>query len=86
MVLSTISVPGPQVDAQGLVVQPATSTVTISLSGAQARQLLENQFTAGMRTRIMPGAGGSQRGAIRATDQIIIDTEVQIRVRSGATP
>jgi len=85
VLLNTISVPVPQVDGQGLVTLPAGTTVTIGLTGPEARQLMEEQFTAGLRVRVSPEAGGPRRGAIRATDQILIDTEVRIRLVSGAS-
>lgn len=75
----------PTVDTAGLVVQPSTSTVVIALTGDQARQLLDEAFTAGLRVLMLPGTGGGGRGVIRAADEVVIDSRVRIRLRAGTS-
>ncbi len=83
VVLSTISLAASTVDSQGRVTQPSSGTVTIGLTGPQLRELLGDRFTAGVRVRLLPGTGGGGRGAIQATDQVMIDARVRLVVRAG---
>jgi hypothetical protein len=81
--LNTITLPVPTVDTQGLVTDPSTSTVTIQLTGEQARQLTGYEISARVRARLLPGTGGGGRGAIRATDQISLSSRARIVLRAG---
>jgi hypothetical protein len=83
ILLSTIYLDEPTVDANGIVTTPSTSTPTIQLTGEQTRELLGLKFTAGIRARMLPGTGGGGRGAIRATDEISLTTSARIVLRSG---
>jgi len=85
VVLNTISLPAPTVDAQGLVTTAGSSSVSILLTGTQARQLLGLKFSAGARSRLLPGTGAAGRGAIRATDEVTLDSRVHIALRAGGT-
>jgi len=81
VVLDTISIGAPAVDADGFVVAPATSTVTVSLTGDQARVFFDSLFTAGVTVILKPPTGG--RGAIRGTDEVRVDASAQVKVRTG---
>ncbi|MFQ5704900.1 MAG: hypothetical protein ACE5HT_12870 [Gemmatimonadales bacterium] len=84
VILSPLTLAPPTVDAQGMIVQPSTSTLQIQLTAAEVRQLLDLKFTAGVRVRLMPAPGGSGRGAVRASDEIKIGSKVSIRLQSGS--
>jgi hypothetical protein len=83
VVLDPITLDAPTVDAQGLVTSPSTTMVSIVLSGEQARQLTGDTLSATVRARLIPGTGGSGRGAIRASDEIVLDVQARIVLRSG---
>jgi hypothetical protein len=85
VLLNTVVLSAPTVDAQGVVTTASFSSVSILLTGTQARQLLGLKFTAGTRIRLLPGTGSGGRGAFRATDQILLDSRVQIVLRAGGT-
>jgi len=83
IVLSTITLDAPTVDAQGLVTNPSFSTVPIYLTGAQTRALLGAKWSATVRARLLPGTGGAGRGAFRATDELSINAQARVVLRSG---
>jgi hypothetical protein len=83
VLLNTVALSAPTVDAQGVVTTPSSSSVSILLTGTQARQLLGLKFTAGARVRLLPGTRAGGRGAIFATDAISLDSRVQIVLRAG---
>jgi len=83
VVLSTIALDAPVVDGQGLVTSPSSSTVSIFLIPNQARQLLGAKWSATVRARLLPGTGGGGRGAIRATDEISLQSRARVVLRSG---
>ncbi len=85
VLLNTVTLSAPTVDAHGVVATPSSSSVSILLTGTQARQLLGLKFTAGARVRLLPGTGAGGRGAIFATDAISLDSRVQIVLRAGGT-
>ena len=85
VVLSTITLGAPAVDAEGIVTTPSSSTVSIYLTGTQARALLGNKWSATVRARLLPGTGGAGRGAIRATDEIALNSQARVVLRSGGT-
>jgi hypothetical protein len=81
VVLDTITVAAPAVDASGFVISPVADTVTVSLTGQQARPLLGEQFTSSVRITLKPPAGG--RGAVRGSDRVIVDGKASVRLRLG---
>ncbi len=83
VLLSTITVDTTQVDGEGRVMQPSTTTVRIALTGQELRELLEDRFTAGLRVRMRASASGGLRGAIQAIDDIIIDAQGRFTIRAG---
>ena len=83
VVLSTITLSAPTVDAQGVVTAPSSATLSISLTGTQARQLTGEKFSATVRARLLPGSGGGGRGAIRATDEISLRSRARVVLRAG---
>lgn len=83
VVLNTIAFNAPAVDAQGLVTTPSSSTVSIYLTGTQARQLLGAKWSATVRARLLPGIGGGGRGAIRATDEVALKSRARVVLRAG---
>ncbi len=85
VVLSTILLAAPTVDAQGVVTTPSSTTVSIVLTGAQARELAGDRFTATVRARLLPGSGGGGRGAIRASDEIELDSRARVVLSAGGT-
>ncbi|HEY2825108.1 MAG TPA: hypothetical protein VGI83_06155 [Gemmatimonadales bacterium] len=80
--LDSVMLPPSTVDAQGRVSQASVSTTSLTMSGTQARPLLGKKFTAGVRVRLTPSAGG--RGAIRPTDQVRVFIRALLDVRGGA--
>ncbi len=86
IILAPVVLDPPTVDAQGIVVQPSMSTLVIILTADDVRQLLDQQFTAGVRVRLMRAPGGSGRGAIRASDEVGVKARVAIKLQSGSTP
>ena len=86
VVLSTISLEAPAVDGEGIVTSPTTTTVTIQLTGEQARQLLGDRVTASVRSRLLPGTGpGGGRGALQAVDEIELDSQARVVLSSGGS-
>lgn len=83
VILDRITLAAPTVDADGYVTAPSTTTVSISLTGEQARQLTGDELTATFRVRLLPGAGGGGRGAIRSTDEISLESQARIVLRAG---
>ncbi len=83
VILTTIALSAPSVDASGLVTAPSTDIVSISLTGEQARQLTGDHITASVRARLLPGSGSGGRGAIRASDEISLNSRARIVLRSG---
>jgi hypothetical protein len=81
--LDTIAVSAPAVDAAGLPLAPTVDSVAVSITAEEARVLLGDQFTAGIRIRLLPGSGGGGRGVIRPDDQIGISASVTIRLERG---
>jgi hypothetical protein len=83
VILNTIVLTAPTVDAQGFVTAPSSAVVSLSLSGEQARQLTGESFTASVRSRLIRSSGGGGRGAIRATDEISLTSRARIVLRAG---
>ncbi len=81
--LDRITVAAPDLDATGRVIQPVTSTVTVEVTGDELRPLLEKDFTASLRVRLLPGSGAGGRSALRATDNVIFKASVTVQLRSG---
>lgn len=83
VVLDTVSVAAPDVDANGFVTSPASSSVTVSLTGDQARVFFDSLFTAGVTVILTPPAGG--RGAVRGSDEVRVDASAAVSVRTGGS-
>ena len=83
VVLDPITLDEPNVDAQGLVTTPSTTVVSIALTGEQARQLTGDAVSATIRARLVAGTGSGGRGAIRDSDEIVLNAQARIVLRSG---
>jgi hypothetical protein len=83
VVIPTVSLSRPSVDAQGRVAQTTTDTVVVQLSNDDVRELLEDSFTAQARLRLVPGSGGGGRVAVYSTDAVLIDARVHLQLRAG---
>ena len=81
--LDTIALTAPTVDALGVPQGSTADSVALTITGQQSRVLFGSFFTAGIRIRLMAGAGGGGRGAIRTGDRIIIGAAALIRIRRG---
>jgi hypothetical protein len=79
--LDTISVPPATVDGNGRVLTASLDTASVHLTGDDVRPFLGEFFTAGVRIRLFPPNGG--RGAVRATDRIIVAVQATFYVRTG---
>jgi hypothetical protein len=84
ILLDTITVAGPAVDAGGLSQATTSDSVTMNLTGDETRVLFGNYFTAGIRIMLLPGTGGGGRGAVRTTDAIVVSAGVAVLVRRGS--
>ena len=82
--LGPVTVAGSPVDASGRVTTPAASSQTVALTGNDARPLLGRRFTTGVRIRLRPPPGGTGRGAIRTTDQILVKSHATLVLNAGA--
>ena len=78
--LTPIMVIGPPVDASGIPQGSAIDSVAVSITAQQARVLLGDKLTAGIRVRLLPGTGGFGRGVIRPNDQIAVSAAVNIMI------
>jgi len=78
--LTPITVSGPAVDAAGIPQGSAVDSVEISITPLEARVLLGDKFTAGIRLRLLPGTGGSGRGAIRPGDKIVVSAAANLLI------
>jgi hypothetical protein len=85
VVLNTVVVAAPALDAQGHVTDPATTFVELALGGTDVRQLLEERFTSALRVRLVPGSGAGGRGAVGAQDRLELDAQARIQVRAGGS-
>lgn len=83
--LNTVTVDAPTVDANGLVQQPTSDSAVLTVDSDQVRGLLGDLITTTVRVRLLPGPGGAGRGAVRATDEIIITSRAEIELRSGGS-
>ena len=81
--LAPIVVSGPAVDANGVPTGSTTDSVAVSITSQEARVLLGDFFTAGLRIRLLPGTGGGGRGVIRPNDMIVVSAGLTILVRRG---
>jgi len=81
--LGPVTVAGSPVDATGRVTTPATSSQTVSLTSNDARPLLGRRFTTGVRIRLRPPPGGTGRGAVRATDRLVVRSRARVELRAG---
>ncbi len=83
ILLDTIAVAAAQVDAEGLVTQPTISTVTVSLTGQEARVFFGEKFTAGIEVILKPPTGN--RGAVQGSDRVIVEATASVRLRVGGS-
>jgi hypothetical protein len=81
--LDSVVVPPPTVNALGQVITPSADSVTVSLTGSNARVLLGRKLSFGIRIRLLPGTGGGGRGAIRPADQVVVSGRAGVTVRFG---
>jgi hypothetical protein len=83
--IGPVSLAAAPVDAQGRVTAPVLDTATVSITGTQSRVLLGTKFWAAVRVTLLP-SGSSTRGAVRATDKVIIRARGSVQVRTGGAP
>ncbi len=83
VVIPRITLSGASVDAAGRVTAPATTTVTISLTGTQLQPLLREQFTSRSRISIRASAGAGGRAVVRPGDIVRFDARVAITIQAG---
>lgn len=83
--LDPVTVAAPTVDAAGLVISPTSSQVSLSLTGAQIRELLGDSISTSIRITLLPGTGGGGRAAVRPSDEIIINVFAEAEI-VGGTP
>lgn len=78
--LMPIIVRGPAVDAAGIPQGSTVDSVEISITPQEARVLLGDKITAGIRLRLLPGTGGNGRGVIRPGDKIVVSAAAKILI------
>jgi hypothetical protein len=83
VLLNTVSLTAPAVDGTGFSTGPVTDTATLGIAGTDSEVVLGDTFTAGIRVRMVPGAGGNGRGAVRPTDGVAVDASVEVAIRRG---
>ncbi|KPJ93584.1 MAG: hypothetical protein AMS18_05475 [Gemmatimonas sp. SG8_17] len=81
--IDRVTLSAPPVDAQGRVSQAISDTVVVRLSNTEVRELLNEFFTAQARIRLLPGTGGGGRGAIQASDAVLINSRVRVLLHAG---
>ncbi len=81
--LDPVVVSGPAVDANGIPQGSTIDSVGVSITSQEARVLLGDSFTAGLRIRLLPGTGGGGRGVIRPNDRIAVSASITIQVERG---
>jgi hypothetical protein len=81
--LGPLTVAGSPVDAAGRVTTPAASSQTVALTGNDTRPLLGRKFTTGIRIRLRPPPGGTGRGALRTTDQLLVKSHATVVLNAG---
>jgi hypothetical protein len=84
VLLDSVVLPAPTVDANGLATTPAIDSVSVSITGANARLLFNKKFSVGAHIRLLPGTGAAGRGAVRPTDRIFISSKALVDVKSGS--
>ncbi len=82
VLIDRVTLRAPAVDAQGRVSQAISDTVVVRLSNTEVRELLNEFFTAQARIRLLPGTGGG-RGAIQASDAVLITSRVRVQLHAG---
>jgi hypothetical protein len=81
--LTPITVSAPAVNAMGIPQGSAIDSVDVSITAQEARVVLGDKITAGIRLRLLPGTGGNGRGAMRPNDQIVVSAAVNISIERG---
>jgi hypothetical protein len=84
MTVDVVTASPAQVDGGGRVTQATTEVTGVNISGTEARLFMGMWFTAGIRLRLFPPAGG--RSAIRAGDWVGVSAGMTIYVRTGGSP
>jgi hypothetical protein len=84
VLLDPVSVAGATVDAGGRVTSATMDVASVTLVGDDVRPFLAAQFTAGVQVQLLPAAGG--RGALRASDRVMVESQAHVFVRSGGAP
>jgi hypothetical protein len=85
VIVSRVGVDTAIVDLNGRLISARTSTALISLLSDQVRALLENQFTASVRVRLMGNETSQRRGAVKAGARAEFDSRGRIQLRLGAS-
>jgi hypothetical protein len=81
--LDTIVVSGPPVDAAGVPTGSTVDSVAVSITADEARVLLGDRYTVGIRIKLLPGSGGGGRGVIRPDDEIAVSAAVTLLLERG---
>jgi hypothetical protein len=81
--LDSVVVPPSAVNLLGQVVNPSSDSISVSLSGTQARVLFGRKLSFGVRIRLVPGTGGGGRGAIQPADHVAVTGRASLDVRFG---
>ena len=84
VLLDSVVLNAPNVDANGVVITPVTDSISVSISGANARLLFNKKFSAEAKIRLLPGTGGGGRGALRATDKLFVSSKAEVDVKGGS--
>jgi hypothetical protein len=85
VIVTRVGVDTAIVDLNGRLIDARTSTALISLLSDQVRALLDNQFTASVRVRLMGNETSQRRGAVSAGARALFDSRGRIQLRLGAS-
>jgi hypothetical protein len=83
--LDSVVLRPPTVNASGIVVTPTSDSVSVSMTGTNARVLFGRKFTAAIRIRLLPGTGGNGRGALRPQDRVFVAAKAELDIKSGGS-
>jgi hypothetical protein len=85
VLLDSVVLRAPTVGANGLVTAPVTDSISVSITGTNARLFFNRKFSVGAKIRLLPGTGGNGRGALRPTDRIFVTANAEVDVKSGGS-
>jgi hypothetical protein len=71
------------VNASGVVQTATTDSISVGISGTDARLLLGKKFSAAVRIRLLPGTGAAGRGALRPQDRVFVNASARVDVTTG---